>query len=442
MSVRNEEQAGFSHVPHISESFDGAEYLSEYVPSDTPSVGPSWLGEINHASFMTSDHHAEEAFGYPLITPTSFQTREQMILSDILVEQFPVTSPINPMTVVHQALVWKGVDTTIDGGHRINIYRSLKRTNWGRPMLLTRCLFLGCFWVGLENPFEYSEELARKIITNSLLMAADLDETTLQELIAQPFVVKTPTGSVSVEWDTLRLTLAGYLDNRASEMRKIVQVCILNDTGFSSNVQHEQNARADHFLGLLCSANVDMVRQAIIEIIQLHMFKEILFASLFHPMVGLAKDDDGGRIADLFPEEVRDQRGLCQGVVATLLTIIYHMFLCWHSTNSQGRKLSRAYTIIMTALTDMYDNQDLYPGFRDAVRALPFISIKNVFPMHPKDLIPKVCPELGQAKFMDEIEVIEQINDNLPGLPNSIFTSLRSQRAQREVDNSCIGPKE
>lgn len=54
--------------------------------------------------------------------------------------------------------------------------------------------------------------------------------------------------------------LAGYLDNRASEMRKIIQACILNNTGFSSNVQHEQNVRADHFLGLLYSANVDMVR--------------------------------------------------------------------------------------------------------------------------------------------------------------------------------------
>ncbi|KAG1791492.1 hypothetical protein EV424DRAFT_1549263 [Suillus variegatus] len=186
-------------------------------------------------------------------------------------------------------------------------------------MLLTRCLFLGCFWVGLENPFEYSEELACKIITNSLLMAADLDETTLQELLAQPFVIKTPMGSVSIEWDTLRLTLAGYLDNRASEMRKIIQACILNNTGFSSNVQHEQNVRADHFLGLLYSANVDMVRQAIIEIIQLHMFKEILFASLFHPMVGLAKDNDSGRIADLFPKEVQDQQGLRQVMMNVLL---------------------------------------------------------------------------------------------------------------------------
>ncbi|KAG1838000.1 hypothetical protein F4604DRAFT_1941883 [Suillus subluteus] len=432
-SIRNEEQTVFS-LPHISQSdsvsFDGLEYLSEYVPSGPPSVGPSWLGEINHPSFITSDHRAEESFGYPL-TPTSVRTRESTILSEIVIEHLPVNSPIDPTMVVHKALVWKGVDTAIDKNHRMNIYRSLKKTNWGRPMLLTRSLFLGCFWVGLENPFECSDELKRKLITDSLLTAIDLDETTLQALIDQPLVVKTSTGSVSVEWDTLRQTLTGYLDNRASEMRKIVRACILNDTGFSSNVQHEQNARADHFLGLLCSANVNTVRQGIIEIIELQMFREILFASLFQSMIGLAKDDDGGRIADLFPEEVRDQRGLRQGVVGTLLTIIYHTFLCWRSTNSQGRKLNRAHAIIMAALTDMYDNQDLYPRFKDAVRALPFITIKNVFPMHPKELIPKACPQLGRAKYKTEVEgPIEQINDNSPGLPNSVFTSLRSQRAR------------
>lgn len=54
--------------------------------------------------------------------------------------------------------------------------------------------------------------------------------------------------------------LAGYLDNRCSEMRKIVRACILNDTGFSHMSEKEQNAKADHFLGLLCSANVDRVR--------------------------------------------------------------------------------------------------------------------------------------------------------------------------------------
>ncbi|KAG1843495.1 hypothetical protein C8R48DRAFT_780635 [Suillus tomentosus] len=441
----DEEPTTFLPIPHLSQpdSVSFEEYLSEYVPSEPPSVGPSWLEEINHASFMVSDHHADDSIGYPPMT-ISVQMEEPLNSSgtnDTIIEHLPVTLPINPTTVTHQVLVWKGVDTALHKDYRLLIYHSLKKTNWGRPMLLTRSLYLGCFWVGLENPFDISEQLARKIITNSLLTAIDLDETTLQDLIDNPLILESPKGTfTAVGWDILRQTLAGYVGNRCSEMRKIARACILNDTGFSGMSIMEQNARADHFLGLLCSANVDRVRQAIIEIMALHMFRELLFACLFQPIIGLAKDNHVGRVADLFPEEVRDQRGLRQGVVGTLLTIIYHTLLCWRSTNSQGRKLSRAYDVIMFALTDMYDNPELYPRFVEAVKALPFISAEHVFPMHPKELCPRTCPELGRAKHRDEIsDTILQINDNPPGLPNSTFTSLRSQRPQREVDESSIG---
>ncbi|KAG2120550.1 uncharacterized protein F5147DRAFT_647033 [Suillus discolor] len=87
----------------------------------------------------------------------------------------------------------------------------------------------------------------------------------------------------------------------------------------------------------------------------------------------------------------------------------------------------------------MYNNPELYPEFQEAVKALPFISAEHVFPMHPKELCPKICPELGRAKHIDEIpDTILQINDNPLGLPNSMFTFLRSQRPRREVDESSI----
>ncbi|KAG1838171.1 hypothetical protein F4604DRAFT_1691908 [Suillus subluteus] len=443
--------------------------FSAHLSSVPPSVGPSWDADSCDAHDIAPSHGHD----YSVVISTAVQQEELTIFSPIphlsqlnsvsyeylseyepsipsetnaiIIEQSPITSPINPTMVVHQALVWKGADSGLDKDHRMNIYRSLKKSNWDRPMLLTRSLYLGHFWVGLDNPFEFSEQIGRKLITDSFLAAIDLDETTLQDLIDKPLILKSSMGSSTVGWDTLRQThheqLAGYLNNRCSEMRKIARACILNDTGFSKMLEKEQNARADHFLGLLCSANVDRVRQGIIEIMELHMFREILFVCLFQPIIGLAKDNQGGRIADLFPEEVRDQRGLRQGVVGTLLTVIYHTFLCWRSTNSQGRKLSRAYDIIMSALTDMYDNQDLYPKFKEAVRALPFISAEHVFPMHPKELAPRTCAELGRAKHKDEVSAtIIQIGDNSPGLPNSIFTSLRSQRPRREVDGSCIGP--
>ncbi|KAG1844912.1 hypothetical protein C8R48DRAFT_678333 [Suillus tomentosus] len=302
-----------------------------HLSSISPSGGPSWDSDSYDALHAShdSDYH------YPGSISTS--TREQMILSDILVKQFPVTSPINPMTVVHQALVWKGVDTAIDRDHRMNIYRSLKRTNWGRPMLLTRCLFLGCFWVGLENPFEYSEELACKIITNSLLMAADLDETTLQELIAQPFVIKTPTGSVSVEWDTLHLTVSQATCSM-SKMRGPTT-----------------------FLAFFA---------------QLMWTWKSYSQACFILWWAWQKTMTAEELRTSSPRKFEISKAY-----------------------AKGQKLSRAYAIIMAVLTDMYNNQDLYPGFRDAVRALPFISIKNVFPMHLKDLTPKVYPELGSPKF-------------------------------------------
>jgi hypothetical protein len=188
-AVRDEAPTLFSPIPRLSQSnsvsFD--EYLSEYA-SIPPSVGPSWLGENDHASFMETDFHVDDSFSYPPMT-TSAQIEESSIPPEsnaIIIEQFPITSPTKPTTVVHEALVWKGEDNVLDKDFRMNIYRSLKKTNWGRPMLLTRCLYLGRFWVGLDNPFDFSEELSRKLITDSLLAAIDLDETTLQDLIDNP----------------------------------------------------------------------------------------------------------------------------------------------------------------------------------------------------------------------------------------------------------------
>jgi hypothetical protein len=42
--------------------------------------------------------------------------------------------------------------------------------------------------------------------------------------------------------------------------------------------------------------------------------------------------------------------------------------------NAQGRKLPHAYRIINDALTKMYDNLNVYPAFKKAVRELPFIT--------------------------------------------------------------------
>jgi hypothetical protein len=42
--------------------------------------------------------------------------------------------------------------------------------------------------------------------------------------------------------------------------------------------------------------------------------------------------------------------------------------------NAQGRKLPHAHRIIKSALAKMYENLDLYPAFKKAVKELPFIT--------------------------------------------------------------------
>jgi hypothetical protein len=57
-----------------------------------------------------------------------------------------------------------------------------------------------------------------------------------------------------------------------------------------------------------------------------------------------------------------------------MLHQIYHTFMILCSEkNTQGRKLPHAYGIISDALTKMYDNLNMYPAFKKAVRELPFI---------------------------------------------------------------------
>jgi hypothetical protein len=65
------------------------------------------------------------------------------------------------------------------------------------------------------------------------------------------------------------------------------------------------------------------VQQAILEIVQLHMFSELVWVTVAQQSTGLAEGNSQGRIADLFPEQIRGQDGLLgSGLVATLLTVV------------------------------------------------------------------------------------------------------------------------
>ncbi|KAG1892475.1 hypothetical protein F4604DRAFT_1672479 [Suillus subluteus] len=174
-----------------------------------------------------------------------------------------------------------------------------------------------------------------------------------QRLIWKVTVVTDNMEPASIGWDTLRLTSSGD--------------AVHTPTGFSGSQNQAKHARVDYFFALLDSDNQELVQQGITEVIQLHMFKELIWISLLRPIISLAQNrNENGRIADLFPEEVRDHNGLAKGVVGTLVTIIYHTFHIWRSPKTQGRRLDLMYDIFMASLTRMYANLDCFPEFKEA----------------------------------------------------------------------------
>ncbi|KAG2055218.1 hypothetical protein BDR06DRAFT_1007126 [Suillus hirtellus] len=337
------------------EPFDYPPFTSEELIPETDSAfirGPP-------STIFTSDSYAEESIDYQMEYPMWALNEESLSFPEsdgILIDQHPITVPIipvNPTVVFHEALVLKNTDPALNKDLRNAIQRSLKTSPWKRAFFLTKCIFAGSHWVGIANPFEASEVDQHKMLTNSLLAAIEVEGTTLEYLLSKPLPVETVAGNQNVEWKMLHVMLIKYLKCRTDEMRKIVR----------------------YFLALLCASNIDQVIQGIDEIMQLHLFRELLWIALLRPVNDLDNEMRDGRIGDLFPEEVHEQGNLAEGVVGTLMTMIYHTFMILCSEkNTQGRKLPHTYCIIRSALAKMYGNLNLYPAFKKVVRELPFIT--------------------------------------------------------------------
>ncbi|KAG1721499.1 uncharacterized protein EDB91DRAFT_1088421 [Suillus paluster] len=243
------EAAPLPHISFAPPSINEQSVYTSYYPSIT---------SFNGYTKNSSDH--------PLVTAAPAGSVEDLMVyfdtNDILAEQLP-------QAVFHQALIWKGVDVKLESDLWVAISAALGKYLWNHVLFLTKCLYLGSLWVGVANPFNLSELAGRQLISTCLLMAIDLDCTTLQYLEDKLVIVKGQETS-PVRWNTLRLTFCNHIENRTSEMHKAI------------------------------------------------------WASLFQPMNGLCKGNCDGRIADLFPEEIRGPNGLLQkGVVGTLLTIVH-----------------------------------------------------------------------------------------------------------------------
>lgn len=233
-----------------------------------------------------------------------------------------------------------------------------------RPLFVTMALYVGSYWVKLQNSFDFLEKLLealendRCLLSNCFLMAVEMSHDTARTswatrwapssvamnhyLIAQWVMVETQNDVQAVRWDVLCLTVclshnlpsptskyceqfAKSIESRNIEMHKVIRGCILSNTGFSGTEKDDQDAKVTYFFQLLSfddQINVQnskphkftswlmieiwyQVQQAILEIVQLHMFRELVWVSMGQHSNGLAEGNSQGRIADLFPKKIK-----------------------------------------------------------------------------------------------------------------------------------------
>ncbi|KAG2113275.1 hypothetical protein BD769DRAFT_1673809 [Suillus cothurnatus] len=416
-------------ISHVLQLFAPA-ITEEELASLMPSVMPSLIGDMD--------------YDYSCYTDDSLMQFETNHIEDF--DHIDTFSPIvNPSIAFHQDLIWQGEDTSIDNMYRKAINHALNRSLWKRSLFVMKGIYVGSYWVGLQNAFDLLEKLPgalekdKCLLSSCFVMAVEMSHTTLQELHEQPLMVETQTGVQAIGWNVLHLTFTKYIKSRNIEMRKVIRGCILSNTGFSGTEKDDQDAKKSH--KFTTSLIEIQVQQAILEIVQLHMFSKLVWVSVFQHNSGLAEGNHQGRIADLFPKEIQGQDGLLgSGLVVTLLTVIYHTLHIWLPDRTPGRKLSAMHRIIKTSLGKLYANEYQFPLFHEMMRKLPFITIANVLPIDPKALEPKMSVNDNWLRNMSNILpiVMYEMDTTHPGLPNVVFTSPHSQRAMQEVDVACF----
>ncbi|KAG2106187.1 uncharacterized protein F5147DRAFT_775000 [Suillus discolor] len=229
------------------------------------------------------------------------------------------------------------------------------------------------------------------------------------------------------------------IENRLSDMHKVVRGCIRLDDFSGGGTVQEQEARIKALFDSFNPSDQQDIEQAIAELVELHMFRELMWMATFQTVISLAEGTRDGRVADLFPQEVRGENlALAKCFAATLLTIIYHTFHLGQPLKTRGRKPGAVYCIILTAITHMYANLKQYPTFMKTMVGLTFLRAPNVLPMDPKIQAPKVSAYEKRARTVADCSPIKQVEVNLPDLPYAEFTSIRYARTTEIVDNRCF----
>jgi hypothetical protein len=85
------------------------------------------------------------------------------------------------------------------------------------------------------------------------------------------------------------------------------------------------------------------------------MFKELLWASTLQTLNGLADGNREGRIADLFPEEFREENILAKRLVGTLLTVVSaRLFVACITNKSHVTVLDLSYVTSLASAKDSW----------------------------------------------------------------------------------------
>jgi hypothetical protein len=167
------EVAPISHAFQLFAPAMTDEELASLIPSGTPSL----VGDIDYDYSCYTDDSLIQ-----------FETTQ--------IENFEPVNPfspvVNPSIVFHPDLIWRGEDVPIDNEYRKAINRALNGSLWKRPLFVTKAMYVGSYWVGLQNPFDFLEKLPeaiendKRLLSNCFLRAVEMDRTTLQELHEHP----------------------------------------------------------------------------------------------------------------------------------------------------------------------------------------------------------------------------------------------------------------
>ncbi|KAG2102864.1 uncharacterized protein F5147DRAFT_776213 [Suillus discolor] len=422
--------------------------IVEAYPLDTP-LSSDALSTID----LQSMSNADLDFGYQhwgLSTTTSISSISESTwpVSNELIEasyEQPVPNDFHP------DLQWRDKNasewTTLTQSQRTTLNREMKQSLWPRIVLLTRWLFMGALWIGQDrDSLSVSPPDVRCLITNSFLIALDMVNTSYEEMLAQQVIIIEDGQTVSVGWKAFRVNLAKTLDNVKADLRKVIKGAMSTYTNFCQ--VHNMEERINYFVSLLNSDTRYQVQRAISELIVEQLFRELLWASLLRPISGLGDEGRNGRVADLFPEEILSKfKCLAQQPAALIIQIYSTMIMVLKEINPSNidyHTSDTMHVIIMSALDEMYAQPHLYPNFRGAVMALPFLTECNVLPIEPKSQRPGfVSNRSRRRRMLDVVDIDTQSNTNDASMNvfgkvpnNGGFTYEKSLRSVWDVPES------